>query len=360
MSIDKVKRWIRPDVLETNAYQVQDADGMIKLDAMENPYSWPDDLIQGWLRGLADVEINRYPSPDAADLKAKLKREFAIPAGIDLLLGNGSDEIIQIIALATTAENTIFLTPEPSFTMYEVIAGAARARFKGVPLRADFTLDLDAMLAAIQCHEPAVVFLAYPNNPTSNLFNEQSIIKIIKQAPGIVVVDEAYHVFAGKSFLPRLLEFDNLLIMRTLSKLGLAGLRLGFLAGPESWIREFDKLRLPYNINSLTQKSTAYILDHIDVLYEQAGKIRYDRDMLYTELMSMPGITAWPSSTNFLLFRTDRADSNEVFEKLRQEGILIKNLKNSHPLLRGCLRVTVGTETENKRFLAALKKAQSQ
>jgi len=360
MSIDKIKRWIRPDVLETNAYHVQDANGLIKLDAMENPYSWPDDIKQGWLQKLAAVEINRYPSPDAADLKEKLRREFAIPDGIDLLLGNGSDEIIQIIALATTAENTIFLTPEPSFTMYEVITESARARFKGIPLRRDFTLDLEAMLAAIKRYEPAVVFLAYPNNPTSNLFAEQSIIEIIKQTPGIVIVDEAYHVFAGKSLLPRILEFDNLLIMRTLSKLGLAGLRLGFLAGPEQWISEFDKVRLPYNINSLTQVSTAYILDHIEILYEQAGKIRHDRDVLFDELKSLPGISVWPSSTNFLLFRTEGADSNKVFDKLREAGILIKNLRNSHPLLQGCLRVTVGSETENQAFLEALGKMRLQ
>lgn len=357
MSLDKVKRWIRPDVLEMTAYHVQDAAGLIKLDAMENPYPWPEDIKKGWLRYLADAEINRYPSPDAAVLKAKLRREFAIPDGIELLLGNGSDEIIQIIVQAVSSEQAVFLAPEPGFTMYEVIAGAARAGFAGVPLQPDFTLDLQAMLTAIREQEPAVIFLAYPNNPTANLFDEQAMIEIIKKAPGIVVVDEAYHVFAGKSFLSRIMEFDNLLIMRTMSKLGLAGLRLGFLAGPAQWIREFDKLRLPYNINSLTQMSTAYILDHVAILHQQADRICRDRDMLYRELKSMPGITVWPSSTNFLLFRPDRSDSNRVFDNLRKQGILIKNLKNSHTLLAGCLRVTVGTEAENRAFLKALKKA---
>lgn len=354
---DKVKRWIRPEVLATTAYHVPDAAGLIKLDAMENPYPWPEDIKQGWLEYLAGAEINRYPSPGAADLKAKLKREFAIPDSIDLLLGNGSDEIIQIIVQAISAEDTVFLAPEPSFSMYEVIAESARARFKGVPLRRDFSLNREAMLQALRDFEPAVVFLACPNNPTANLFAEQAITEIIEQAPGLVVVDEAYHIFAEQTFLTRIEEFDNLLIMRTMSKLGLAGLRLGFLAGPGQWISEFDKLRLPYNINLLTQMSTAFILDHTEILYEQAAKIRHGRDMLYNELQSMNDLTVWPSSTNFLLFRTENTDSSQVFENLKKEGVLIKNLKNSHPLLQNCLRVTVGTERENRAFLAALKKA---
>ena len=344
-------------MLATTAYHVQEATGLIKLDAMENPYTWPEEIKQGWLRYLADAEINRYPSADATVLKEKLKREFAIPDGAELLLGNGSDEIIQIIVQAISADHTVFLAPEPSFSMYEVIAGSARAGFVGIPLRQDFTLDLQAMLTVIREREPAVIFLAYPNNPTANLFDERAMIEIISQAPGIVVVDEAYHVFAGRSFLPRITEFDNLLVMRTMSKLGLAGLRLGFLAGPPQWIRELDKLRLPYNINLLTQMSTAYILDHVDILYEQAGKIRRDRDLLYRQLQEIPGVTVWPSSTNFLLLRTEGADSNQVFDNLKEEGVLIKNLKNSHTLLRGCLRVTVGTEVENQAFLKALKKA---
>ena len=354
MSSDKVKRWVRPDVLAATAYHVQDAAGLIKLDAMENPYAWPEDVKQGWLRCLAEAELNRYPSPDAAELKAKLRAVFALPDDTGLLLGNGSDEIIQIIALAMAAENALFLTPEPSFVMYEVIAGAVQGRFRGVPLRQDFSLDGAAMLEAIRKFQPAAVFLAYPNNPTANLFDDEVIVEIIRQAPGIVVVDEAYHVFAGKSFLPKIPDYDNLLVMRTLSKLGLAGLRLGLLAGPENWLREFDKIRLPYNINSLTQMSAAFILDHIDVLLEQAGKIRRDRELLYAALQAMPGIRVWPSSANFLLFSTEPADSNQVFRKLKKAGILVKNLNHSHPLVRGCLRVTVGTESENQAFLAAL------
>lgn len=356
MSNDKIRRWVRPDVLATRSYHVQDSAGLIKLDAMENPYAWPDEIKQGWLRCLAEAEINRYPSPDAAYLKTKLRRAFALPDDAGLLLGNGSDEIIQIIALAFAAEHAVFLTPEPSFVMYEVIAGSVRARFRGIPLRQDFSLDRDAMLEAIGKYQPAVVFLAYPNNPTANLFNSEVIVEIIRHAPGIVVVDEAYHVFAGNSFLPKIGEFDNLLVMRTLSKLGLAGLRLGLLAGPENWLREFDKVRLPYNINLLTQMSAAFILDHIDVLLEQAGRIRRDRGSLYSALQAMPGIRVWPSSANFLLFRTEQADSSQVFADLKKAGILVKNLNNSHPLVRGCLRVTVGTESENQAFLAALEK----
>lgn len=356
MSIDRVKRWIRPDILQSSAYQVQDAEGLIKLDAMENPYRWPENIKRSWLDLLADTDINRYPSPESAGLKNKLIKQFSIPNGSGILLGNGSDELIQIISMAVAGEAPVFLSPEPSFVMYKVIAESARVRFTGVPLRQDFSLDLDAMIQAIHDQEPAVVFLASPNNPTGNLFEDNAVKEIINHAPGIVVIDEAYHVFAGESYMSEIMEYDNLLVMRTLSKLGLAGLRLGFLAGPVEWISEFDKLRLPYNINVLTQKSTEFILEHMDVLTEQTNKIIQDRDRLYKELLAMPGIMVWPSSTNFLLFRIENQDSQRVFENLIQEGILIRNINNIHPLLQSCLRVTVGTESENRAFLTALRK----
>lgn len=355
MSFEKVKRWIRPDILQTSAYQVQDATGLIKLDAMENPYQWPDSIKQAWLEFLSGTEINRYPSPKSPELKKKLIREFSIPDSCEILLGNGSDELIQIISMAVTGDNPVFLSPEPSFVMYKVIAESARVEFTGVPLKQDFSLDGDAMIQAIHEHEPAVVFLASPNNPTGNLFDEDAVRKIIDQAPGIVVIDEAYHIFAGNSFMSEIMEYENLLIMRTLSKLGLAGLRLGFLAGPGEWISEFDKLRLPYNINVLTQKSMEFILEHMDVLTEQANKIIHDREALYRKMLAIPGIGVWPSSTNFLLFKVEDYDCHMVFEKLKGEGILIRDLNNMHPLLHGCLRVTVGTESENSAFLSALE-----
>ncbi|MBF8268710.1 MAG: histidinol-phosphate aminotransferase [Gammaproteobacteria bacterium] len=354
MSIDKVTRWIRPSVLATSAYHVQNAAGLVKLDAMENPYTWPAEIKQSWLNCLADAEINRYPSADATVLKESLRTAFTIPADMELLLGNGSDEIIQIIMLAMAGQNTVFMAPTPTFVMYEVIAAATQARFVGIPLQRDFTLDTAALLRAIRDYQPAAIFLAYPNNPTGNLFDTRAIIDIIEHAPGIVVVDEAYHVFAESSFLDRLAHYDNLLIMRTMSKFGLAGLRLGFLAGPADWLREFDKIRLPYNINILTQLSTTFILDHIDLLNEQAAAIRHDREILCQALAAIPGIAVWPSATNFLLFRIEQGGGDRLFNGLKQAGVLIKNLHGSHPLLADCLRVTIGTPEQNQLFLEAL------
>ena len=355
MSTDKVKRWIRPSVLATTAYHVQDATDLIKLDAMENPYIWPTTIKQAWLHGMEQAAINRYPSAGAVVLKEKLRQAFAIPADMGLLLGNGSDEIIQIILMALAGDNSIVIAPTPTFVMYEVIAAAARLRFIGVPLRQDFSLDRPAMLRAIQEHEPAVIFLAYPNNPTGNLFDVDTVTEIIEQAPGLVVVDEAYHVFAGQSFLHKMGHYDHLLIMRTMSKFGLAGLRLGYLVGPECWLKEFEKIRLPYNINLLTQLTCTFILDHIEVLQDQGTAIRRDRESLYQSLATLPGVAVWPSATNFLLFRITRGGGERVFQGLKQAGVLIKNLHGIHPLLDDCLRVTIGTPEENQQFLMALR-----
>ena len=287
---DLITRLIRPEVRALKAYHVPDASGLIKLDAMENPYAWPAALKQEWLEVLRDVPINRYPDPAAQALRAQLKQSLAVPAGMEALLGNGSDELIQLILLGVARPGAVVLAPTPTFVMYEMIATFVGMQFVGVPLAADFGLDLAAMRAAIRQHRPAAVFLAYPNNPTGNLFDEQAIETLLRESPGLVVVDEAYHAFAQQSFMQRLGQFDNLLVMRTLSKQGLAGLRLGILAGEPAWLAEFDKLRLPYNINSLTQASAGFALQHKDVLDEQAARLRAERARLLRELAALPGV----------------------------------------------------------------------
>jgi histidinol-phosphate aminotransferase len=353
--MEKVASLIRPEIRALKAYHVPDASGFIKLDAMENPYALPEVLKDEWLKRLREVAINRYPDPSAAALRARLKQALNVPAGMEVLLGNGSDELIQLIAMGVAQPGAVVLAPTPTFVMYEMIATFVGMKFVGVPLGADFALDGEAMLGAIETHKPAVVFLAYPNNPTGNLFDEAVIEAILRAAPGLVVVDEAYHAFAEKSFMGRLGEFDNLLVMRTLSKQGLAGLRLGILAGDPAWLNEFDKLRLPYNINSLTQASAAFALEHKDVLDAQAAQLRADRALLYKELAALPGVKVWPSAANFILFRV--ANAATVFTRLREQKVLIKNLAGAGGPLTDCLRVTVGTPAENAAFLAALKNA---
>lgn len=352
---------IRPEIRALAAYHVPSADGMIKLDAMENPHPWPGELRDAWLERLRDVRLNRYPDPGAQALKTRLRETLSLPEGLDVLLGNGSDELIQLLALAligSTGERRCVLAPEPTFVMYRMTALFAGLDYVGVPLRVDFGLDEEALTAAIERHRPALIYLAYPNNPTGNLFDRDAMLRLIAAAPGLVVVDEAYSAFADASLLDALPDHDNLLVLRTVSKIGLAGLRLGYLVGVPHWLREFDKLRLPYNINTLTQLSVAFALEHRELLDAQAARLKQARAELLAALDVVPGVTVHPSAANFVLFRVPAGRADAVFEALRARGILIKRFGSSGgELLRDCLRVTVGSTEENRLFLEALREA---
>lgn len=345
---------IRPEIQRLSAYHVADATGMVKLDAMENPYLLPDDLRAELAVKLGEAAINRYPDPHAAAVQNALRQAFSIDPGYAVMLGNGSDELIQIVASALAKPGATLLSVEPSFVMYRMIAEFTGLRYVGVPLRPDFSLDEAAMLDAIEREQPELVFLAYPNNPTGNVFERAAIERILAAAPGLVVIDEAYHAFAGGlSFIADLARFDNLVLLRTVSKLGLAGLRLGYMVGKPGWIKEFDKIRLPYNINVLTQVAAKFALDHVAVLEHQAGLLVEERARLMSALSALHGVQAFPSDANFILFRLP--DAAKVFTGLKRRGILIKNLHGGHPLLDNCLRVTVGAPLENDAFLAALR-----
>lgn len=351
----QIQQWVRPEIRALTAYHVPDASGLIKLDAMENPYTWPPALVESWLDVLRGVKLNRYPDPGAARLKESLRATFQLPAESAVLLGNGSDELIQMILMAVAGPGRAVVAPDPTFSMYRIISASAGMNYVGVPLKEDFSLDVAATRAAIAAHRPAVVFLAYPSNPTGNLFAAEDICALIEAAPGLVVVDEAYSAFCDVGFTDYLARYQHMLILRTVSKLGLAGLRLGFLVGAPSWLQEIDKLRLPYNINVLTQASAAFALDHYDTLLEQAQRIRADRDELYRALQALPGVTVFPSQANFILFRVAAGRAGELFQGLKKVGVLIKSLHGSHPALHDCLRVTVGTPEENRAFLNALR-----
>jgi histidinol-phosphate aminotransferase len=347
---------IRDDVRAIAAYAVPDASGLVKLDAMENPYVLPDALARTLGERLAGVALNRYPPADPRALKAKLAARLGVPQGMAVMLGNGSDELIHLMIQACARPGAAVCAPWPGFVMIELSAKFDGCRFVGVPLREDFSLDADAMFAAIDEHRPAVTFVAYPNNPTGNLFDRDAIASIIAAAaPGIVVLDEAYLPFARDTWMPQLVRFPNLLVLRTLSKLGLAGIRLGYLSGHPAFIEQFDKLRPPYNVNVLTLAAADLLLDHLDALDAQAATIRADRERLLAALRAIPEVTAFDSAANFILFRV--ADADRTFSGLKSRGILIKNVSRAHPLLAGCLRVTVGTLVENDTFLAALAAA---
>ena len=352
---DRVKHWIRSDIRAIHAYHVPDPSGFIKLDAMENPYSWPDEMVEEWTALLRDVSLNRYPDPHASQLKSRLREAMQIPEGQDLILGNGSDEIIQMIAFAMRSPGRAIMAPTPSFVMYDMIATFAGMDYEAVPLKEDFTLDMPAMLDRVEKYQPAVIFLAYPNNPTGNLFKESEVIEILKAAEGLVVVDEAYHAFAGSSFMHKLGQYENLVVMRTVSKMGLAGLRLGLLAGPHPWLAEFDKVRLPYNINVLTQASADFALKHREVLDKQTDELVENRGQLIQALKNLDGVTPYPSDANFILFKTHPGKADLVFEGLKERRVLIKNLNKAGGALKDCLRVTVSSKGENAAFLTALR-----
>jgi len=347
---------IRAEIATLSAYHVPDSGNLIKLDAMENPYHLPESLVKEWLDLLSQVSLNRYPDPSASELTKKLRAHMQVPDDQETILGNGSDELIQIMAMAVAKQGRKILAPEPGFVMYKMIATFVGMDYVAVPLNEDFSLNLSATLEAVKQHQPAIIFLAYPNNPTSNLFDEEAIVEIIKAAEGLVVVDEAYHPFACVSFMSRLGEFDNLVVMRTVSKMGLAGLRLGLLAGPAQWLNEFDKIRLPYNINVLTQASAGFAMDHADVFEQQAALIREQRELMFEELSSIDGVKAYPSNANFILLRLVKNDATHVFEALKEQGVLIKNMSSAGGVLDQCLRVTVGEAEENEVFISSLKK----
>ncbi len=344
---------LRQEVLDLHAYHVPESSGYIKLDAMENPYLVPTALRGEIAEAVAAAAINRYPDPGAVSLKEKIRGVTGLPQGMEVLLGNGSDELIQMLAMALNKPGAVLLSVEPSFVMYKMIAAFTGMRYVGVPLATDFSLDLAATLAAIKRERPALTFLAYPNNPTGNLFSADAMAQIIQSSPGLVVVDEAYYAFASDSFIPHLARYPNLLVMRTFSKLGMAGLRLGFLAGSAAWLGQLEKLRLPYNVGVLPQLVAEKLLSHHDVLLQQAEQIKRDRAKLYRQLSEIAGVKVYASEANFLLFRV--ADATEIFNGLKQRGVLIKNLNGGHPMLKDCLRVTVGKPDENMRFIAALQ-----
>ena len=360
MSIaERITRFVSPWVRELTPYHVADASGLIKLDAMENPFPLPLTLREPWNDVIARTELNRYPDPHSTALKASWRASLALPDELGMILGNGSDELIHLLCMAMAGvPGACVLSPEPSFAVYRIAAQSLGLNFVGVPLRdTDFSLDVATMLAAIERSQPALVFLASPNNPTANRIDGEGLEAICAAAPGLVVLDEAYYRFANGTRVLEAIRHDNLVVMHTLSKIGLAGLRLGALFGAQAWIDLLERLRMPYNINALTQVGAQFALEHLADFERQIALILEARADLYAALSDLSGIHAWSSATNFILFRTAPGRATEVFESLRAHGVLIKNVSAAHPMLADCLRVTVGTPRENAIFIAALTRA---
>ena len=355
---------IRQDIISMHAYAVQDSKGMVKLDAMENPHRLPADLQQKLGERLGQLALNRYPDGRVNDLRTALAAYTDMPAGFDLMLGNGSDELISLLAMACDVKGAKILAPLPGFVMYAMSATLQGLEFVGVDLTSDFELDLPAMLAAFKEHKPAITYLAYPNNPTANLWDESAIAQIIAavgEQGGLVVLDEAYQPFSSKTYLDVMralpAKHEHVLLMRTLSKFGLAGVRLGYMMGPEALIAEIDKVRPPYNISVLNYECALFALEHKDVFSTQAGDLIAQRAILFDALSAMPNVKVFKSDANMMLLRVQGGNeqAQKTFDGMKAHGVLVKNVSKMHPLLAGCLRLTVGTAAENATMLAAIK-----
>ncbi|OOG41218.1 histidinol-phosphate transaminase [Polaromonas sp. A23] len=350
-----LKKLIRQDVQSMHAYAIQDSTGMVKLDAMENPHRLPPALQAHLGQRLGALALNRYPDGRVNDLRKALADYAQMPEGFDIMLGNGSDELISLLAMACDVPGASILAPLPGFVMYGMSAQLQGLKFIGVPLTPDFELDEAAMLAAIKQHQPSIIYIAYPNNPTANLWDDAVIDKIIAAAPGLVVFDEAYQPFASKSYMGRIAGHSHVLLMRTMSKFGLAGVRLGYMVGPKALIAEIDKVRPPYNISVLNYECALFALEHAEVFATQAQEIREQRAILLEALRGLPGIKTWKSDANMILVRVP--DAQKTFDGMRARKVLVKNVSKMHPLLANCLRLTVGTADENRQMLAALKES---
>ena len=352
---ERLKKVVRQDVQSMHGYAVQPSAGLVKLDAMENPFRLSEALQKELGERLGRVAINRYPVVCVADVIAALSKYVKLPAGCKLMLGNGSDELISLLALACDVPGATILAPLPGFVMYEMSAKLQGLKFVGVPTTVDFELDGDAMLAAIAEHRPAITYVAHPNNPTANLWDDAAIDAIIEAAPGLVVMDEAYQPFAARDSLARLKRHPHVLLMRTMSKFGLAGVRIGYMIGRRELIAELDKLRPPFNISVLNCEAALFALEHADEYARQAEAIRAERERLQGALAAMPGVQPFPSEANMILARVP--DAKRSFAGMKERGVLIKNVEGLHPLLANCLRITVGTPDENTSMLAALKES---
>jgi histidinol-phosphate aminotransferase len=355
---------IRQDIVSMHAYAIQDSVGMVKLDAMENPHRLPLDLQKQLGERLGQLALNRYPNGRVNDLRTALAAYADMPAGYDIMLGNGSDELISLLALACDVPGAVILAPLPGFVMYAMSAQLQGLQFVGVNLTADFELDLPAMLAAIAEHKPAITYLAYPNNPTANLWDDAAMAQIIAavgEIGGLVVLDEAYQPFSSKTYLDTIRAnpeaHGHVLLMRTLSKFGLAGVRMGYMMCPKALIAEIDKVRPPYNISVLNYECALFALEHKEVFSKQAGELIVQRAMLFDALSELskviPNVKAFKSDANMMLLRVP--DPQKTFEGMKAKGVLIKNVSKMHPLLAGCLRLTVGTAEENATMVAAIK-----
>jgi histidinol-phosphate aminotransferase len=333
-----------------------------KLDANESPFPLPEDIASKLAGELAAVDLNRYPRADCGELRALVAADLGVAPG-SLSFGNGSDELIALLIAAFAEpregrESASIIYPVPSFVVYRIATVGAGAEAIEVPLDADFEIDEAAFDAAVAANRPNIAFFALPNNPTGTLWSRDYVERLARDNPDMLVVsDEAYIDYGGDTLVGAMGELPNLIIMRTLSKIGMAGLRIGFVSAHPAVISELEKVRPPYNIGSLNQVAATYLLaNHADYVRERCAAIVAERDRVYAALDVLDGLQVFPSRANLLLLRVGTPGdgrANELWKQLAERGVLVRNF-DKPGLLSGCLRVSIGTVEENTLFLSEI------
>ncbi|MBK9035303.1 MAG: histidinol-phosphate transaminase [Myxococcales bacterium] len=346
------------------AYHVPRPAGIrAKLDANESPHALPPEVAEALGRELATVALHRYPEADPVELRAHLAAELGV-APAALSFGNGSDELLALLCAAfgeprPGKTRATVLYPDPSFVVYRIAALGHGLDPIEVPLDDDMQLDFELVDDAMTGAAPNLAFFALPNNPTGTLWTPERVADLAAAHPGtIVVADEAYIDYGGRTLLPRLADLPNLVVMRTLSKVGLAGLRIGFLVADQAIVREVEKVRPPYNLGALNQRAALWMLRTQGAwLRARAADVVAERARLAAALATVPDVRVFPSEANLLLFRIGRVGDGRAkaaWQALAERGVLVRNLDRPGPLA-GCLRVTPGTPEENDLFLTELR-----
>ncbi len=342
---------VRKSLRELSAYSAPRLDCAVRLDGNESPFALSKGLETMVQNAIRKVEVNRYPDPEAKNLRNIISKVSGFSKD-RILLGNGSDELIGMLITTFSGGTKKILYPTPTFSMYGLTGLAMGMELIELPLDEQFDIDSAVTIEAINKNNPDLIFLASPNNPTGNAFSSSKIREILDCSEGVVVIDEAYSDFSGHTFMPLLEEYDNLVILRTLSKVGFAGLRLGILYAREGLVREINKVRYPYNVNSLSQEVAEVILNDLEFVNENVQLILKERHRVYDRLSEIGGLDVYRSDANFIFFRVKGA--GVIFNKLIKKGVLIRNF-HSLGRLKNCLRVTIGAPHENEAFLIALR-----
>ncbi|MCS7262449.1 MAG: histidinol-phosphate transaminase [Aquificaceae bacterium] len=339
-------------VRSLSPYKTETTPARIKLSSNELSLELPEFVKKRLAEEVSRIPFHRYPDPEARLLKEAIAQRFGLREE-NLLLGNGSDELIYYLSMAVGEFSRGIFYPVPTFSMYGISAQALGRERVEVRLKEDLSIDLQESLRAIREKRPALAYFAYPNNPTGNCFEEDKIKSIAEEVP-FTVVDEAYYHYSGKSFVERALSRQDTVVLRTLSKIGMAGLRVGFMVGNEEVVRELNKLRLPFNITFPSQVMARLMLTEFYWLIEEHVKeVVRERERVYRELRRMEGIKVYPSEANFILFKSLLLPAEQLHIRLVEEGVLIRDFSHMVPQ---CLRVSIGKPWENDAFLEALEK----